>query len=331
MNLRNASWAHKAVPPGMILLASHCSPSPPAEPGAALLEAALEQAFVAGGHTLEGGWTLGGSDGSPVGVADLLGTWSLVGVGYTSCPDVCPATLTAMPALVDAVTERIPAPGNLQVLFIAVDPARDTDGLEAYRTHFAGGVSVPLRAATGRPEGLKAAANDLGLAFEVNGHDVQHSTAWALVAPSGRVEGYLLHPTDPARCLAGADTVLGVPWKARPPVVVESGWLRPPPPGSKVGAAYGRVRNHSEAARKLVGAARVDGSSVAVHETVVEAGIARMLPTDVDVPSGGEARLEPMGAHLMVPMTHDESSLSIRLTFDDGTSVWGHFDEAAAP
>jgi len=331
MNPRIATWTHKVVLTGMILVAPRCSPSTPQDPGAALLEAALDQAFVAGNHTLEGAWTLAGSDGSPVDVADLLGTWSLVGVGFTSCPDVCPATLTAMPALVDAVKSRLPAPGSLQVLFIAVDPARDTDGLEPYRAHFAEGVSVPLRAATGRPEDLKAAADDLGLAFEVNGHDVQHSTAWALVAPSGRVEGYLLHPTDPARCVAGADTVLGVPWKASPSVVVENGWLRPPPPGGKVGAAYGRVQNHSKAARKVVGASRVDGSSVAVHETVVEAGIARMLPADLGVPPGGEARLEPMGAHLMVPMAHDESSLAIRLAFDDGSSVWGHFAEAAAP
>lgn len=51
----------------------------------------------------------------------LLGHVSLVFFGYSSCPDVCPTTL----ATIQTVLRRSPIAG-LQLLFVTIDPERDT-------------------------------------------------------------------------------------------------------------------------------------------------------------------------------------------------------------
>ena len=60
-------------------------------------------------------------NGRPYGNADLQGHPSLLFFGYTSCPDICPATM----AILRDVQRQAPLP-ELQVLFISVDPERDT-------------------------------------------------------------------------------------------------------------------------------------------------------------------------------------------------------------
>ncbi|MBL8511927.1 MAG: SCO family protein [Betaproteobacteria bacterium] len=64
--------------------------------------------------------------GKPRTMADFRGKAVAIFFGYTQCPDVCPTTLSDMKkamALLGADAER------LQVLFITVDPKRDTQAL----------------------------------------------------------------------------------------------------------------------------------------------------------------------------------------------------------
>jgi protein SCO1/2 len=54
--------------------------------------------------------------------------------GYTQCPDVCPTTMTEFAKLKSDLGE---SGSKLQVLFVSVDPERDTpDILKAYMTNF---------------------------------------------------------------------------------------------------------------------------------------------------------------------------------------------------
>jgi len=53
----------------------------------------------------------------------LLGKWTAVFFGYTYCPDVCPTTLAALGQVSDDLG---PDQKRFQVVFITVDPARDT-------------------------------------------------------------------------------------------------------------------------------------------------------------------------------------------------------------
>ena len=59
---------------------------------------------------------------------DFRGKVVLLSFGYTHCPDICPTTLTELAA----VMARLGAQAqNVQVLFVTLDPARDTPALLA--------------------------------------------------------------------------------------------------------------------------------------------------------------------------------------------------------
>ena len=61
-------------------------------------------------------------------LADFRGKAVVLFFGYTQCPDVCPTTLTTMR---DAMTLLGDDAKRVQVLFVTVDPARDTPALLA--------------------------------------------------------------------------------------------------------------------------------------------------------------------------------------------------------
>ncbi|WP_052666254.1 SCO family protein [Nitriliruptor alkaliphilus] len=68
--------------------------------------------------------TLGDIDGEEVALAeDLLGDPVLLFFGYTSCPDICPIHLRTIASSMESlgVSTR-----QIQVVFVSVDPARDT-------------------------------------------------------------------------------------------------------------------------------------------------------------------------------------------------------------
>ena len=61
--------------------------------------------------------------GKPRALEDFKGKAIVVFFGYTQCPDVCPTTMSTL----KEVRERLGADGKrLQVLFVTVDPERDT-------------------------------------------------------------------------------------------------------------------------------------------------------------------------------------------------------------
>ena len=62
-------------------------------------------------------------NGKPRTLADFRGKVVVVFFGYTHCPDFCPATLAELAAV---ASELGGDAGRMQVLFITVDPERDT-------------------------------------------------------------------------------------------------------------------------------------------------------------------------------------------------------------
>jgi protein SCO1/2 len=65
-------------------------------------------------------------NGKPRTLADFRGKVVVVNFGYTQCPDVCPTTLADLSS---AVKKLGPDASNVQVLFVTVDPKRDTPEL----------------------------------------------------------------------------------------------------------------------------------------------------------------------------------------------------------
>ena len=67
-------------------------------------------------------------NGKPRTLADFKGKVVVMFFGYTQCPDVCPTT---MAELAGVMKELGPLADQVQVLFVTVDPERDTQALLA--------------------------------------------------------------------------------------------------------------------------------------------------------------------------------------------------------
>jgi protein SCO1/2 len=130
-------------------------------------------------------------DRKPFGPERFEGRWSLVFTGFTHCPDVCPTTLAMMADL----HKRVPR-GDLQFVFVSVDPERDTpEAVARYLAHF----DPALVGATGARAEMERFTAGLGLAQVRNpGGDgeytVDHSTALVLIDPDARLAGYFSAP-----------------------------------------------------------------------------------------------------------------------------------------
>ena len=62
------------------------------------------------------------ADGKPVTAQDFRGKVVALYFGYSHCPDVCPATLANLTDMAGKVNSP-----DLRILFVTVDPDRDTD------------------------------------------------------------------------------------------------------------------------------------------------------------------------------------------------------------
>lgn len=75
------------------------------------------------------GFSLTDHTGKPRSLDDFKGRLVVMFFGYTQCPDVCPTTMADMATV---MKELGPAAKDVQVLFVTVDPERDTQELLAH-------------------------------------------------------------------------------------------------------------------------------------------------------------------------------------------------------
>jgi len=88
---------------------------------------------------------------------------------------------------------------------------------------------------------------------------------------------------------------------AAPTMDVTDGWVREAPPTSRVLAGYMQISNLTDADLTVTGITSPDFDSAELHRTVVEEGVARMLPVpELTIPAAGSVLLEPGGLHLML-------------------------------
>ncbi len=102
--------------------------------------------------------TLTDPDGRSVSLADFRGRVVALFFGYTQCPDVCPITLAQLARL----DEEIDAGGELEIVFVSLDPARDTP---AELQRFGDRLHPDLVALTGPIEELRPQVLEYGIGF----------------------------------------------------------------------------------------------------------------------------------------------------------------------
>lgn len=99
-----------------------------------------------------GAFALTDGQGQTVRDTDFRGRYMLVYFGYTFCPDICPTDLSRIALAVDALPpEQAEA---VQVLFITVDPERDTPDLAG---EFAQAFHPEFIGLSGSPDAVKQA------------------------------------------------------------------------------------------------------------------------------------------------------------------------------
>ena len=123
--------------------------------------------------------------------AELTGHPTLVFFGFTHCPDVCPTTLAALAQ----VKKKAALPG-LEVLFISVDPARDTPAALAAYVH---AFDPDFIGATADAPEIAKIAQRFGVAVarvELPGGDyvMDHSAAVFLLNPRAQIVAVFTPP-----------------------------------------------------------------------------------------------------------------------------------------
>jgi protein SCO1/2 len=156
------------------------------------------QPVQAGGVAQIGGpFALIDQNSRPVDQRVLTGKWTAVFFGYTFCPDVCPTTLTLLGR---AQSMLGPRAKDLRVVFISVDPGRDTPAqLKAYLA------SPVFPTGTLGLTGSQAQVDQAAKAYKVfyqkqgsgQSYTVDHTAAIYLMDPHGKFDRVLAESLTP--------------------------------------------------------------------------------------------------------------------------------------
>lgn len=142
------------------------------------------------------------SDGTALIPGELKGHWTLVFLGFTHCPDVCPTTLAQM-SVAQKAWEAIPEASRPRVLFVSVDPERDTPDKIGEYAH---GFHKDTLAATADVPALENFAKALSMVFAkvpapdgapADQYSMDHSASMAVLDAQGRMAGLVRPPFDP--------------------------------------------------------------------------------------------------------------------------------------
>ncbi len=154
-------------------------------------------------------FTLRDQDGRPYTLSAHRGHAIAVFFGYAHCTDVCPAT---MAALAHAKRTLGPAGARFDVVFVTVDPARDTPAaLGRYVRQF----DPAFVGLTGSDAQLAPVYRAYHIDHRIDpasrtahGYDVIHSSAVQFVSPDGRLRGIADWTDSPAVLAAAMRTAL---------------------------------------------------------------------------------------------------------------------------
>lgn len=189
---------------GLVILAGCAAPWPTGAPDASGAEGTLIDPPIQLSDFI-----MPSSRGEPLSLSSFAGSPTVIFFGYTFCPDVCPLTLSEM----KRVKERLGGAGeDLNVVFISVDPERDTpDVLARYVTSF----DPAFVGLQGEEATLRRIGKEYGLYYaksEVQNtaasYLVDHSSAAYLIDGAGRLRVVYPYGTEPEVIARGVQRLL---------------------------------------------------------------------------------------------------------------------------
>jgi protein SCO1/2 len=138
-------------------------------------------------------FALESAGGSPRKLADYRGKVVVIFFGFTQCPDVCPTTLSDLAE----VRKRLGADGErLQVIFVTIDPERDTP---AVLTQYVPGFDPSFVALYGTPEQIAATAKEFKIFYQkvpgktATSYTMDHTAGSYVIDKDGRVRLFIRH------------------------------------------------------------------------------------------------------------------------------------------
>jgi|GEM_PF-263335 len=265
-------------------------------------------------------------------LSEQRGKVVVLSFGYTSCPDVCPTTLTQLQRLQSRLGA---ASRDLQVVFLSVDPERDSaEQLEKY-----------VRAFSPRFMGLRLEEGSLASvlsAWHVTAarhypdtaryrqhpfkgdvpYTIDHTGAFFVVDKRGVLRlrlpfsvGVEYLREEVARLLAeDEDPSVG------PRVEKARAMVTP----ARVGAVYLTLVNGTGQDDRLVSAESSSAGRVELHEVLAEGELLRMSPRPEGfaLPARSRVELEPGGKHLMLyAVSASAAHLDLTLRFEKAGPV----------
>jgi protein SCO1/2 len=141
-------------------------------------------------------------------MADFRGKVVVLFFGYTQCPDVCPTTLSDMRKVMEILKQDA---GRVQVLFVTVDPARDTQDLlskyvPAFHPDFLG--------LFGDQEATAKVTRDFKIVAQIekgktaDSYTVAHTAASLVFDTAGRLRLFITYGAEPEKIAADIKLLL---------------------------------------------------------------------------------------------------------------------------
>lgn len=164
-----------------------CSPKP-----------SFKNVDITGSTAFGNNFSLQDSNDNTKTMADYKGKVVVVFFGFTQCPDVCPTTLTEMD---EALKLLGPKADKVQVIFITVDPERDTAGVLAQYVPAFNPRFVGLRPAD--EAGLEKLAKDFRIYYKKvpgskpGSYTMDHSAGSYVFDQNGQLRLYIKHAQGP--------------------------------------------------------------------------------------------------------------------------------------
>ena len=147
-------------------------------------------------------------NGKPRTLADFKGKVVVLFFGYTQCPDICPTTLAASAAAMKLLGEDA---DKVQVLFVTLDPARDTpEVLSRYAPAF----NPSFLGLYGNEAATAAAAKEFKVFFQKQPgsspetYTIDHTAASYAIDPQGHLRLYIKHGETPEQIAADIKLLL---------------------------------------------------------------------------------------------------------------------------
>lgn len=154
-------------------------------------------------------FALTGHDGKPRTLADFRGKAVVIFFGYTQCPDVCPSTMSELAGVMQQLG---PDADRVQVLFVTVDPERDTQEL---LSHYVPAFDKRFLGLYGDAEATARTAKTFKVFYQKvpgqtpGSYTVDHTAGSYVYDPEGRLRLFVKHGTGPEPIVHDLRKLLG--------------------------------------------------------------------------------------------------------------------------